>query len=140
MGSGRRVGWLGTSAWSSCSSVTAVRIDALVEAHLQVIWQKAQVQSTGEVARNTGFKLDWVRRLVHRYNRDGPDSLGDRRRSNCRDPLLSEAQRRELLLALSRPAPDGGCGRAARWRAGWQNGSATRSGRSAAGSTCETWG
>ena len=50
--------------------------DAVVKAHLQVIRQKAQGRSTGEVARKTGFKVDWVRRVVHRYNGDGPDSLG----------------------------------------------------------------
>ncbi len=120
MGSGRRVEVAGHLSVEQLFERYRRADDAVVKAHLQVIWQKAQGRSTGEVARNTGFKVDWVRRLVHRYNRDGPDSLGDRRRGNGRDPLLSEAQRRELLVALSRPAPDGGLwtsGKVARWMA-----------------------
>jgi Winged helix-turn helix len=81
--------------------------DAALKAHLQVIWLKAQGWRTNEVARCTGFKPDWVRRLVHRYNEHGPGSLGDRRASNGREPLLSEAQRQELLTALGKPAPYG---------------------------------
>jgi winged helix-turn helix protein len=77
--------------------------DAAVKAHLQVIWLKAQGWQTREVARSTGFKTDWVRRLVRRYNEHGPESLGDRRASNGREPLLSEAQRQELLAALGKP-------------------------------------
>jgi Homeodomain-like domain len=68
--------------------------DAALKAHLQVIWLKAQGWRTNEVARCTGFKPDWVRRLVHRA-------------SNGREPLLSEAQRQELLTALGKPAPYG---------------------------------
>ena len=82
--------------------------DGAEKAHLQVIWLKAQGWRTREVARSTGFKPDWVRRLVHRYNEQGPGSLGDRRAGNGREPLLSEAQRRELLAALGRPSPYGG--------------------------------
>ncbi len=63
----------------------------MVKVHLQVIWLKAQDWKTGAVARSTGFKPDWVRRLVHRYNDQGPESLGDRRAGNGRDPPLSEA-------------------------------------------------
>jgi transposase len=82
--------------------------DPVAKAHFQVVWLKAQGWRTGDVARCTGFKTDWVRRLVRRYNKDGPSSLGDRRASNGREPLLSEAQRQELLVALGQPAPDGG--------------------------------
>jgi transposase len=92
--------------------------DSAVRAHLQVIWLKAQGWRTGEVARSTGFNPDWVRRLLRRYNEHGPDSLGDRRASNGREPLLSEAQRQELLAALGKPAPYGGLwssAKVARW-------------------------
>ena len=92
--------------------------DAALKAHLQVIWLKAQGWQTREVARSTGFKTDWVRRLVRRYNEHGPRSLGDRRASNGREPLLSEAQQRELLAALGRPSPCGGLwssAKVARW-------------------------
>src|SRR5574341_2643690 len=53
-----------------------------LKAHLQVIWLKAQRWGTREVARCTGYKPDWVRRLVRRYNAHGPESLGDRRADN----------------------------------------------------------
>ena len=35
--------------------------DAVLKAHLQVIWLKAQGWETEQVARSTGFKPDWVR-------------------------------------------------------------------------------
>jgi len=92
--------------------------DAAVKAHFQVVWLKAQGWRTSEVARCTGFKPDWVRRLVRRYNEQGPGSLGDRRASNGREPLLSEAQRQELLTALGKPSPYGGLwtsAKVARW-------------------------
>ena len=92
--------------------------DAAAKAHLQVIWLKAQGWQTREVARSTGFKPDWVRRLVRRYNEHGPESLGDRRASNGREPLLSEAQRQELLTVLGKPSPYGGLwssAKVARW-------------------------
>jgi len=92
--------------------------DAAAKAHFQVLWLKAQGWRTGEVARCTGFNPDWVRRLVRRYNEHGPDSLGDRRANNGREPLLSEAQRQELLEALGKPSPYGGLwssAKVARW-------------------------
>jgi transposase len=92
--------------------------DTTTKAHLQVIWLKAQGWRTPEVARSTGYKTDWVRRLVRRYNEHGPESLGDRRASNGREPLLSEAQRQELLKALGKPSPYGGLwssAKVARW-------------------------
>ncbi|HVP68507.1 MAG TPA: winged helix-turn-helix domain-containing protein [Anaeromyxobacteraceae bacterium] len=92
--------------------------DAVLKGHLQVIWLKAQGWETKQVARCTGFKPDWVRRLVRRYNAQGPDGLGDQRASNGRDPLLSEAQRQELLVALGKPSPYGGLwtsAKVARW-------------------------
>ena len=92
--------------------------DPAEKAHLQVIWLKAQGWGTGEVARCTGFNPDWVRRLVRRYNEHGPGSLGDRRAGNGREPLLTEAQRQELLEALAKPSPYGGLwssAKVARW-------------------------
>ena len=83
-----------------------------------MIWLKAQGWQTRDVARSTGFKTDWVRRLMRRYNKHGPESLGDRRASNGREALLSEAQRQELLAALAKPSLYGGLwtsAKVARW-------------------------
>ena len=83
-----------------------------------MIWLKKQGWRTADVGRCTGFRPDWVRRLVRRYNKHGPSSLGDRRASNGREPLLSDSQRQELLAALSKPSPYGGLwtsAKVARW-------------------------
>ncbi len=90
MGTGRRLEVAGHLTVTELFERYRGAEDATVKAHLQVIWLKAQGWRTGEVARSTGFKPDWVRRLVHRYNEHGPESLGDRRASNGREPLLSE--------------------------------------------------
>jgi len=78
------------------------------KSHWQVVWLKAQNFSTGEVARIVGFNTDWIRRVTHRYNERGPESLKDGRAQNSRPPLLSAEDQKALLAALSTPAPDGG--------------------------------
>lgn len=82
--------------------------DGMEKAHWHIVWLKARGSSTGEVARVTGYKTDWIRRVVRRYNEYGPESLGDGRLDNGREPLLDEAQQQELFLALQGPSPDGG--------------------------------
>jgi transposase len=82
--------------------------DAVEKTHWQVIWLKAHGATSGGVAGVTGYKSDWVRRLVHRYNEFGPDGIADRRAQNGRPPLLNERAQEELLSALAEPAPDGG--------------------------------
>ena len=118
MGTGRRLGVAGHLTVTELFERYRAAEDGALKAHLQVIWLKAQGWETRQVARSTGFKSDWVRRLVRRYNADGPESLGDRRESNGREPLLSEAQRQELLAALAKPSPYGGLwssAKVARW-------------------------
>lgn len=118
MGTGRRLAVAGHLRVMELFERYRGAEDPVVKAHLQVIWLKAQGWKTGAVARSTGFKPDWVRRLVHRYNEQGPESLGDRRAGNGRDPMLSEAQRQELLGALGKPSPYGGLwssAKVARW-------------------------
>ena len=62
-------------------------------------------------ARLVGLNYDYARRLVHRYNQEGPGALRDRRRE-AQPPrpraLLSAAQQQELATALHGPPPDGG--------------------------------
>ncbi len=118
MGTGRRLAVAGHLTVTELFERYRGAEDPAAKAHLQVIWLKAQGWRTGEVARSTGYKPDWVRRLVRRYNQHGAESLGDRRASNGREPLLSETQRRELLTALAKPAPYGGLwtsAKVARW-------------------------
>lgn len=92
--------------------------DATAKMHWQIIWLKAQKRPTAEIAANCGFNRDWIRRVVRRYNADGPESLGDRRRNNGQKRMLSEEQYEALRTALAGRAPDGGlwnCRKVAAW-------------------------
>lgn len=82
--------------------------DANEKIHWQAILLRFQGRSTGEVAEICGYKPDWVRRLVRRYNERGPDSLPDGRRTNGRRRLMSEAQLEELRSAVLNEEPPGG--------------------------------
>ena len=77
--------------------------------HYQIIWLLARGRSTKEVAEVTGYKRSWIYELVWGYNRIGPETLGDGRRSNKGAPsMLSDEQQANLEQILSAPAPDGG--------------------------------
>jgi transposase len=79
------------------------------KAHWQVLWLMAAGKSALEAAEATGYTLNWVRMLVGRYNRGGPEGVADGRRNHSgRPPLLSVEQRAELSAALEGPAPRGG--------------------------------
>jgi transposase len=83
--------------------------DPVARTHLQLVWLVASGHTCAEAARATGYCVDWVRAVVARYNADGPDALGDRRRGNPgAKPLLTAAQEGELREALGGAAPDGG--------------------------------
>ena len=69
--------------------------DVIEKVHWQIVWLKAKGESTGEVARLTGYNTDWIRRVVRRYNEHGPESLGDGRLENGREPLLDEGQQND---------------------------------------------
>lgn len=77
--------------------------------HWQVLWLIAQGQPASDVAEATGYTTNWVRELVGRYNRGGPDAVLDRRRGHSgRHRLLSDAQEQALREALDGDAPRGG--------------------------------
>jgi transposase len=59
-------------------------------------------------AATVGLSDVWVRKLVHRYNAEGPDGLADGRKTNGARPRLTDGQRAELLDALQAEPPDGG--------------------------------
>lgn len=82
--------------------------DGRTKAHFHVIWLKSQGKQTAEIAAVSGFKTDWVRQLIRRYNREGPESLGDRRSENGQEPALTAAEQQRLLEALQGRSPDGG--------------------------------
>ncbi len=79
----------------------------------------AEGRPATEVGPLVGFSPEWVRTLVHRYNAEGADALGDGRRHNAgRQPLLDAAQQDALRAALGGTAPDGGVW-TCRWVAIW---------------------
>ncbi len=93
--------------------------DPVARSHWQIIWLLADGMPTAEVARVTGYSVNWVRELARRYREAGPAGLGDRRHTNPgAAPLLSPAQQATLQAALAGPAPDGGiwtCRKVAAW-------------------------
>jgi transposase len=93
--------------------------DPVARSHWQIIWLLARGTPTAEVARVTGYSVNWVRELARRYRDDGPAGLGDRRHANPgAAPLLSPAQQAELAATLAVPPPDGGlwtCRKVAAW-------------------------
>ena len=82
---------------------------AAEKTHWQVLWLLSQEKTSLEVAEATGYSQKWVRRLVGRYNAEGPDAMEDRRSKNPgQRRLLSVEQQGELSAALEKPAPSGG--------------------------------
>ena len=83
---------------------------AVVErSHCQAIWLLAKGHSTAEVAEIVAFSPRWVNKLARRYEAEGADALGDRRRGNRgARPLLDEADLEALRERLKTPPDDGG--------------------------------
>lgn len=83
--------------------------DPVERTHWHVVWLAAGGRPCAEVAAVVGYSVEWVRKLIGRWNADGPAALIDRRRGNPGGtPLLTAAQQDELRAALGGPAPDGG--------------------------------
>jgi transposase len=77
--------------------------------HWHLLWLVALGHGVPKAAALVGYRADWARTLIHRYNTDGPAGLVDRRQQNRgRTPLLTPALRETLREALGGPAPDGG--------------------------------
>lgn len=93
--------------------------DPVARSQWQMVWLLTGGMPTAEVARVTGYAVNWVREIARRYRVDGPDGLGDRRHTNPgAPPLLDAAQQAHLRAALAGPAPGGGlwtCRSVAAW-------------------------
>jgi transposase len=82
--------------------------DAVARSQWQMVWLLAGGAPTAEVARVTGYSVNWVREIARRYREEGPAGVGDRRHGNPgAAPLLDAAQQAALREALAGPAPDG---------------------------------
>lgn len=83
--------------------------DAVRRSHLQVIWLLLSGEATATVSRVTGFSERWVAKLAGRWNAEGLDGLGDRRRANAgAAPLLDAEGLAALAAALDGDPADGG--------------------------------
>jgi transposase len=76
--------------------------DPVLRSHFQIIWLINEGKTTTQVMEVTGYSRGWIQQLARRYNRYGPEALGDRRHQNNLD------QQRELSEALKKPPQDGG--------------------------------
>src|SRR3954467_3287634 len=76
---------------------------------LQIVWLLSRGRGEREVAQVTGYGRRWVAEVVRRYDEEGPDGLGDRRRRNAgARPLLGAEDEAALRVALAEPPADGG--------------------------------
>lgn len=79
--------------------------------HWQIIWLAADPSrklNASELGRRVGIHHSWVGRLIRRYNELGPEGLGDRRRHNRRQRLLSKQQLLDLAQAVEKAPMEGG--------------------------------
>ncbi len=85
--------------------------DPVLRTHYQILWLISEGKTTTQVMEATGYSRGWIQQLARRYNRYGPEALGDHRHQNpgARDrALLTTEQQEELREALKKPPPDGG--------------------------------
>ncbi|MFO1208121.1 MAG: helix-turn-helix domain-containing protein [Amaricoccus sp.] len=83
--------------------------DVVERSHCQVVWLLAKGHSTAEVAEIVALSPRWVRKLARRYEAEGAEGLGDRRRGNAgAKPLLSADDLEALRERLRTPPDDGG--------------------------------
>lgn len=83
--------------------------EAVRRAHLQVIWLLLSGRTLAEVSAVTGLCGRWILKLMDRWNAQGLEGLGDRRRSNAgAAPLLDAAGLAALATALQGAPADGG--------------------------------
>lgn len=76
---------------------------------LRLMTRKGSALSAEEVAPIINRTPDAVRRIVRRYNKEGPDGLKDRRGGRSgRKALLTETQCKKLFSELQQKPSDGG--------------------------------
>ena len=80
-----------------------------LRSHYHMVWLVAEGKTVSDTAALLGFARQWVARIIHRYNAQGPAALGDKRHQNTGHPgILSDAVRAELAEVLSAPPVTGG--------------------------------
>jgi transposase len=77
----------------------------------QLLALVADAMTVEHAASLVGLHPEYARRVVRRYNQEGPTSLRDRRTDHVpprRPPLLTAEEQQELAAAIQGPAPHGG--------------------------------
>ena len=94
--------------WDAATALEAYRRerDGVRRSHLQVIWLLLSGEAASAVARVTGFSGRWIAKLVTRWNAEGPEGLGDRRRGNGAALVLDAAGLAALAVALDEGPDD----------------------------------
>lgn len=82
-------------------------VDAKETRRWQALSLFSQGQSSGQVSIATGLSASWLAEIKRRYNAQGAAGVedGHRRRPGGARPLLDEAQRLELAVAIEEPVP-----------------------------------
>jgi transposase len=76
--------------------------------HWQVLWMLSQGFHSEDIAEAVGYRVAWVRKLIGRYNAQGPSSMHDGREDNPGAPsLLSIEEETELDALLQQSPPEG---------------------------------
>ena len=85
--------------------------DSVEKSHWQIIWlmtRKEDKLDTKHTAQVMCCTTDWIRKIVNRYNKYGPDGLKDKRKNNGAKSILNEQQVKQLSNYLNkRPAGKG---------------------------------
>ncbi len=82
--------------------------DAVERSQWQILWLLSLDKLSAEVGQVTGYCVDWIRKIVRRYNARGPDAVGDQRHHNPgQKRLLNADQEAELAQELEKAAAQG---------------------------------
>ena len=82
--------------------------DGVARSQWQIMWLLVSGHGTQQVSEVTGYSIDWIRKIAHRYSERGADGLGDGRHHNRGRVLsLSTYQQAHLKQLLSSAAERG---------------------------------
>src|SRR5258707_10204775 len=71
--------------------------DAVERSQWQIVWLLSVGKTSAEVAAVTGYCVDWIRKIVRRYNTGGPAAVCDRgHRNSGPQRVLDGVQEAEL--------------------------------------------
>lgn len=77
--------------------------------HWHILWLMKEGHTPDQVAQDVGYTARWVRTIVHRYNQQGEQGIGNHRLTlPGATPLLTLEQQHELQQALEAPPEDEG--------------------------------